>query len=147
MSQNCHGMPLLIDFHPSKTRWNIFFWKFWLEIIWCLQVKLFHILKWNFWCVQVKLFDVFKWNYFMSSSEMAPWKYSLVKIKPDLRLPSKYPTHFKLHQSILQKIFNKSKISNHIANYSGNTISQLEVILKGRELYTCKWYDGTTLEL
>ena len=28
-------------------------------------------------------------NYFMSSSEMAPWKYSLVKIKPDLVRPLK----------------------------------------------------------
>ena len=45
-------------------------------------------------------FNVWKWkslkdgkilveNYFMSSSEMAPWKYSLVKIKPDLVRPLK----------------------------------------------------------
>ena len=48
-------------------------------------------------------------NYFMSSSEMVPWKYSLVKIKPDLRLPSKYPTHFKLRQSIMQNIVNNNR--------------------------------------
>ena len=63
-------------------------------------------------------FNVWKWkspkdgkilveNYFMSSSEMAPWKYSLVKIKPDLRLPSKFPTYFKSHQSVSQGIWSK----------------------------------------
>ena len=102
------------------------------ELIWFFSAD---YLVWKLEKMEHFLLKILVGNYFMSSSEMAPWKYSLVKIKPDLRLPSKYPTHFKLHQSILQKIFNKSKISNHIANYSGNTVSQLEVILKGRVVF------------
>ena len=93
-------------------------------------------LVWKLEKMEHFLLKILVGNYFMSSSEMAPWKYSLVKIKPDLRLPSKYPTHFKLHQSIIytQQIYtniysrNYLYISNYIANYSGNTASQLSLV-------------------
>ena len=68
-------------------------------------------------------------NYFMSSSEMAPWKYSLVKIKPDLRLPSKYPTHFKLHQSIIntQQIYTNIYSTNYLYQITLPTIREIQL--------------------
>ena len=111
-------------------------------------------LVWKLEKMEHFLLKILVGNYFMSSSEMAPWKYSLVKIKPDLRLPSKYPTHFKLHQSIIntQQIYTNIYSTNYIYLITLPTIREIQLhnfpwcLVTWNDLKRdCGWHEGSTL--